>query len=191
MKPWRNRFDRSPGASDPGLLRQRDDGCTSEWLPRSRGVSASPTRRRWTMARRHPGGVGLVRRSCRSRCGNPAAVRVRNAATGAIGPSCRAAKDHGAASTGRHRLQDVQGSRATRIGPKVRGMQAAGRLLLTEAALGICQHEDGLETGKLVSDSLVGALGVAIHHGGWKPPDGSAGGEPDCWRRPRSFWHSA
>ena len=49
------------------------------------------------------------------------------------------------------------------IGPKVRGMQAAGRLLLTEAALGICQHEDGLETGKLVSDSLVGALGIAIH----------------------------
>ena len=49
------------------------------------------------------------------------------------------------------------------IGPKVRGMQAAGRLLLTEAALGICQHEDGLETGKLVSESLVGALGIAIH----------------------------
>lgn len=49
------------------------------------------------------------------------------------------------------------------IGPKVRGMQAAGRLLLTEAALEICQHEDGLETGTLVSDSLVGALGIAIH----------------------------
>ena len=49
------------------------------------------------------------------------------------------------------------------IGPKVRGMQAAARLLLTEAALGICQHEDGLETGKLVSDSLVGALGIALH----------------------------
>lgn len=49
------------------------------------------------------------------------------------------------------------------IGPKVREMQAAGRLLLTEAALGICQHEDGLETGKQVSDSLIGALGIAIH----------------------------
>ncbi len=48
-------------------------------------------------------------------------------------------------------------------GPNVRGMQAAGRLLLTEAALGICQHEDGLDTDKQVSESLLGALGVAIH----------------------------
>ena len=48
-------------------------------------------------------------------------------------------------------------------GRHLRGMQAAGRLLLTEAALGICQHEDGLDTGEQVSESLVGALGIATH----------------------------
>ena len=52
---------------------------------------------------------------------------------------------------------------STPEGPNVRGMQAAGRLLLTEAALGICQHEDGLDTSKQVSESLLGALGIAIH----------------------------